>query len=83
MPPLERAFFDEIVSDLCRTPPRLLMVETGAPVAPGGRRAFDLIAYYGQDPRAARLFSSYRPLAEVAPFAVLKPDGRATCAENR
>jgi hypothetical protein len=28
MPALERAFFDEIVGDLCKTPPQLLIVET-------------------------------------------------------
>jgi hypothetical protein len=82
MPPLERAFFDEIVSDLCRKPPRLLIVETPAPPVPGGRRSLDLEAYYGQDARFARLFSSYRPVGTVAAFRVFKSDA-PSCGGTR
>jgi hypothetical protein len=80
MPPLERAFFEEIILDLCRTPPRLLLVEVAAPLAPAGRRALDLEAYYRQDARFARLFESYQPVTTVTPFVVYKAAGGASCA---
>lgn len=70
MPVIERKFFDQIVDDLCGSPPRLLAVENAAAAAPAGRRALDLVAYYSQSPRAARLFSSYAPGETVGPFTL-------------
>jgi hypothetical protein len=70
MPGIERMFFDQIVDDLCATPPRLLAVESAGAAAPAGRRALDLIAYYSQSPRAARLLSAYAPDGTVGPFTL-------------
>jgi hypothetical protein len=70
MPGIERVFFDQIVDDLCAAPPRLLAVENPAPAAPAGRRALDLIAYYSQNPRVARLFSSYASGGTLGPFTL-------------
>lgn len=79
MPPLERAFYEEILSDLCATPPRLLIIERASPLAPAGRRALDLESYYGQDARFARLFSAFRVQADVGPFMVYKAISPAKC----
>jgi hypothetical protein len=68
MPPLERTFFEQIVEDLCAAPPRLLAIEEASPVAPAGRRALDLRAYYAQSPAAASLFAAYRPIGSLGPF---------------
>ena len=70
MLPLERMFFDQAVHDLCSAPPRLLAIEEPNAVAPAGRRALDLRAYYGQDARAAALFADYRPVGSLGPFTV-------------
>jgi hypothetical protein len=59
MPALERAFYEEIIGDLCRTPPRLLLAEVAAPQSPAGRRALDLVSYYRKDARFERLFRAY------------------------
>ncbi len=80
MPALEREFYEEVIGDLCRTPPRLLLVEIAAPQAPAGRRALDLVAYYRQDGRFARLFGAYEPVGTIAPFVVFKVTGPVTCA---
>lgn len=79
MSALERGFFEEIVSDLCRTPPDLLMIEAPVHHAPAGRRALDLIGYYEQDPRFARLFSGYTQIATVPPFMVFERRVRLDC----
>jgi hypothetical protein len=79
MPPLERLFFDHIVTDLCATPPQLLAFEEPAPAAPAGRRALDLRAYYRQDPRAARLFDAYVPDGAAGPFTFWRPARRPSC----
>ncbi|PYR89844.1 MAG: hypothetical protein DMF84_22790 [Acidobacteria bacterium] len=71
MPIIERTFFDQIVDDLCATPPRLLAVEK-AEAAPAARRALDLIAYYSQSPRAARLLSAYAPDETLGPFTLYR-----------
>jgi hypothetical protein len=80
MPPLERAFYEEILSDLCSAPPRLLIIERASPLAPVGRRALDLEAYYGQDGRFSRLFGAYRPLTDVGPFTVYKAHREPSCS---
>ena len=78
-PALERAFYEEIIGDLCRTPPRLLLVEVAAPQSPAGRRALDLLSYYRQDARFERLFRAYDEVAVVAPFTVYKAARPLAC----
>jgi hypothetical protein len=79
MPPIEREFYEQIIGDLCRNPPRLLIIEPPISRAPIGRRSLDLSAYYGQDPRYRRLSGAYRQLTTVGPFAVFTPTASASC----
>jgi hypothetical protein len=83
MPSLERAFYDEVIDDLCARPPTLLVVESVTHYAAGVRRPFDLLGYYRQDPRFARLLSSYEPVDRVGAFDVLLPRQRPGCEEVR
>jgi hypothetical protein len=82
MSPLERGFYDEIVSDLCAKPPELLLIESAPPRAPMGRRGLDLEAYYGQDVRYRRLFAGYDRSATLGPFAVFKRVRQASCHDG-
>jgi len=68
MSALERRYFGDIVDDLCRTPPRLLVIQPPVPSLPAGGRAIDLVAYYRQDPRFARLFSGYDETGSLDTF---------------
>jgi hypothetical protein len=79
MSPLERSFFDQIIDDLCASPPQLLAIERAAPAAPAGRRALDLQAYYSQSPRAKPLLDVYQPRASLGPFTLLTPSAAARC----
>ena len=79
LPALERKYYEEVIEDLCARPPRLLIVEPPIAHAPVGRRALDLIAYYRQDPRFARLFTSYAPVATVGSFVAYSRTGAASC----
>ena len=79
MPALERMFFDQIVEDLCRTPPQLLAIEQPAPVAPAGRRSLDLRAYYSQSPSAVKLLTAYRSRGTIGPFELLTPGTTPAC----
>lgn len=80
MPPLERRLYDEIIGDLCAAPPAMLVVETVTHQGPGGRRPFDLLTYYRQDRRFARLFASYRPVTRTGAFtAYVRADDGAGC----
>jgi hypothetical protein len=80
MPPLERAFYEEVVGDLCRRPPTILVVETVTHYGPQGRRPFDLLTYYGQDPRFARLLNAYAPIGRVGAFSVSAARVQPSCA---
>lgn len=80
MPSLERQYFEEIVSDLCAQPPALLLVEPPIPRAPVGRRSLDLLAYYRQDARFERLFSTYSPIGSVSSFAAYSRGGSSSCS---
>jgi hypothetical protein len=79
MPPLERRYFSEIVDDLCRNPPKLLVIEPPIPNAPVGRRSLDLVRYYRQDPRFDRLFSTYVHKATVGLYVAYERKGQAAC----
>jgi len=79
MAPLERRFFEEIVTDLCATPPGILLVEPPVAGAPEGRRTLDLVAYYQQDARFRRLFDAYTPLTRLGTFIVYTGRAGASC----
>jgi hypothetical protein len=79
MPAVERAFYEEIIGDLCARPPDVLMIEAPQPRAPLGRRALDLSAYYGQDDRYGRLSASYDPLPPIGQFLLFKRARVASC----
>ncbi len=70
MSALERGFFEDVVSDIARTPPDLLMIESAAHFSPAGRQAVDLAAYYWQDARFAHVFSNYERIDTVGPFEI-------------
>ena len=82
MPPLERKYFAEIVDDLCARPPSVLFIEPPVLDAPRARRSLDLIAYYAQDPRFARLFASYTRVTTVGPFVAYARARPASCAQG-
>ena len=79
MDPLERAYFDQVIEDLCAAPPGVLAVEEPLQKAPAGRRALDLQAYYSQDARIAALFAGYAPAGNVGPFRMWTREGAAAC----
>jgi hypothetical protein len=81
MSPLERGFYEEIVSDLCARPPSLLLIEAASPRAPAGRRGLDLGAYYGQDARYRRLFTAYDRLSAIGPFTAYKRERQGSCQQ--
>jgi hypothetical protein len=81
MPSLERKYFEEIIDDLCARPPRILVVEP--PVrGPPGRRSLDLLAYYAQDPRVARLITGYTPIDRNGPFVAYSRASDASCGNG-
>lgn len=80
MSPLERQFFEEVVEDLCKNPPRLLIVDQPPEATLAGRRALDFQAYYAQHPSAQPLLAAYEPAGEVGSYLLLVPDGRPSCA---
>jgi hypothetical protein len=79
MTELERQFFDDIVNDLCASPPTLVAIEQTMPTAPAGRRSLDLRAYYGQSPKARRLLDAYHVQGTLGPFTLLAPSAPASC----
>jgi hypothetical protein len=82
MPAIERAFYDEVIGDLCARPPTVLIVESVTHYAADERRPFDLLAYYGQDVRFARLFAAYAPVDRVGAFSVYVPRTPPGCAQQ-
>ena len=81
MSPLERRFYEEVLSDLCADPPALLLIEPPLPRAPEGRRALDLGAYYAQDARYRRLWRGYDRLTTIGPFTVYQRTRPASCGQ--
>jgi hypothetical protein len=64
---------------LCRTPPRLLLVDAVDPRSRSTRRTFDVLAYVRQDARVAALLDHYHPQGSIGRFSVLVPSGPVEC----
>lgn len=79
MEPLERQFFEQVVGDLCAQPPRVLVVEPPLPADRPGPRSIDLLAYYGQDERFARLFRPFEPRETFGQFTAYVRRVEASC----
>lgn len=72
MDALERLLMDEVVSDILKNPPVLLIADC-SPIKQGfGRTKFDYIQYYLQDPRFAEFWTNYEFLAAVEHYKVFK-----------
>ena len=80
MTTLEHQYFEQVIEDLCRRPPRLLVVEPTILKAPVGRRAIDLVAYYRQDELFDRPFAAYKPSATIGQFVAYARETRSSCA---
>jgi len=59
MSSLEHEFFTQMVDDLCLNRPDVLIVENGVIRGADVAKAFDLLAYYRQDPRFVQLLGEY------------------------
>ncbi|MGH7477009.1 MAG: hypothetical protein ACRELD_12015 [Longimicrobiales bacterium] len=70
MAPIERAFFEAVITDLQHSRPTLLIVDTRPPgyVLNG----FDYLEYFGQDGRFRELMAGYRFLMPVDRYRVFK-----------
>ena len=80
MPALERAFYDEVIGDLCALPPTVLVVESVTHYGAEGRRPFDSARrIYRQDERFARLWTAYAPADRVGAFSVYVARAQPTC----
>ena len=66
----ERYFFDAVVEDFEKAKPRLLIDDVGTNRLGFGRTDFDFLSYYSQDSSFARLFSAYKPVANVGQYVV-------------
>jgi hypothetical protein len=68
----ERAFFDDVVSELTRTPPALLIVDVTRLKRGFGMTYFDYLAYYRQSPAFGALLQHYRLIAWKKNFQVFE-----------
>lgn len=75
--PREREFFETVVGDLVRTPPRLLFVERSAAQQAMQGRVFDFVEDFSGSPAFRLLFARYTRLADIATWDVYLLDGDA------
>jgi hypothetical protein len=64
-PAAERVFFDTVVADVIRTPPRLLVVDRREKMQAMRGRSFDYVAYFSGSPDFAALFKRYRYIGRI------------------
>jgi hypothetical protein len=69
---LERSFMDEVISDLFKDPPVLLICDRSRIKQGFGKTQFDYIEYYLQDPRFAEFWKNYEFLSSVDSYQVFK-----------
>lgn len=71
-PAFETRFIDEVVADLERWRPRLIVVQEPDPEYPGwgGAKRFDYLGYFGADPRFVAWMGQYRQVDSVGGYAL-------------
>lgn len=79
MDPLERQYFEQVIVDLCASPPQMLVIEPPPQFRRGGFGSLDLLAYYRQDDRFDRLLSSYELRETFGPFTAYVSRGAPSC----
>src|SRR5262249_28612550 len=70
--PVERQFFETVVTDLTRHPPRLLIVERSPDKQALGAREFDFIQYFSGSPDFVELMRRYRSVGYIGPWEVFE-----------
>ncbi len=71
---MERLFFTQVVSDLVKRPPSLLMIDRRVSKQ-GLTGAFDYATYFSQDKTFAELLGGYRRAASIESFDFYVPGG--------
>jgi len=78
---LERFTRDSVIADLSARPPEVIIVDDRAQKSYFGAEPFDYLAYFGADPRFARIWSDYVWVAEEVGFDIYRrrcaPDCRS------
>ncbi len=75
MGPAEKYFFDALVSDLVKTPPRLVMVDCHTRSIGHGESNFELMEYLSQDPRVGEIWRSYRHVMTIHCIEIYERQG--------
>ena len=75
MSPLERTFFDSVITDLLRNPPVLLFVQSAPSKQAFGQTSFDFLEYYSRDARVATLLRDYEHATRIDEFIVHRRRG--------
>jgi hypothetical protein len=81
----ERRFSDQLIEDLERHRPRLLVVvrpDSGA-VYGGHARRFDYLGYFGSDPRFREILEGYRELAPISIYRLFVRDSTTADSPSR
>jgi hypothetical protein len=68
--PIERDFFDAVIEDLERTPPRLLFVDRRERQQAMHGRRFDFVGYFSASDRFRALLGGYRQVETIAQWEV-------------
>lgn len=71
-PRFEQQFIDDVVADLERWPPRLIIVLEPDATIPGwgGARRFDYLGYFRADQQFDRIMAAYRPERRIGPYSL-------------
>jgi hypothetical protein len=77
--PTEQALVDELVDDLCRTPPRLLLVDAPDVTTRSPRPVFDVLARLRSVPRLSPVLDAYAADGRIGGFLVLTATKDAAC----
>jgi len=77
--PIEQSLVDELVDDLCRTPPRLLLVDAPDVTTRSPRPVFDVLARLRSVPRLSPVLDAYAADGRIGGFLVLTATQDAAC----
>ena len=69
---VERQFFDAVIEDLIRTPPRVLVVDRRADLQAMQGQRFDFVEYFSGSTEFRALMARYRRIGFIGPWEVFE-----------
>ena len=72
MEPIEKMVYNQVIEDLIKTPPQMIISHKPSRLQAMGNLQFDFIAYFSMDDRFKSLMESYEHMANIDDYIIYR-----------